>query len=78
MIETKLSITKQCRDLAIGGVIYAEFDTIKQAQNAIKRLNLAERLPLEMKGFEFKCVTYTSIALVGGDIIYINKVTRTK
>jgi hypothetical protein len=41
-------------------------------------MNLAARLPVEMKAWKFKCITYTAIALQGGDIVYINKVTRTK
>ena len=73
-----MSVTKQCRDLAVGDSAYIECDTIKQSHNVTRRMNLGSRLPQDMKGMEFTCVTYTAIALKGGDIIYINKVTRTK
>ena len=73
-----MSVTKQCRDLLVGQSAYIECDTIQQSLNVTKRMNLSSRLPKEMKDFEFKCITYTAIALQGGDIVYINKVTRTK
>ena len=74
----KTSITQKCRDLAVGESTYAEFDTLKQANNATKRLHLAERLPKEMKSFKFECETFTAIARVSEKIIFINKVTRIK
>lgn len=73
-----MSVTKQCRDLLVGDSAYIECDSIEQSHNVTRRMNLASRLPKEMKGSEYKCITYTAIALQGGDIVYINKVTRTK
>jgi hypothetical protein len=73
-----MSVTKQCRDLNVGDSAYIEADTIEQSHNITRRMNLAARLPVEMKAWKFKCITYTAIALQGGDIVYINKVTRTK
>ncbi len=73
-----MSVTKQCRELGVGDSAYIECDTIAQSHNVTKRMNLGSRLPQGMKNWEFKCVTYTAIALQGGDIVYINKVTRTK
>jgi len=73
-----MSVTKQCRDLLVGDSAYIECDSIEKSHNITRRMNLSSRLPKEMKDFEFKCITYTAIALQGGDIVYINKVTRTK
>lgn len=73
-----MSVTKQCRELAVGDSTFIESDSIAQSHNVTKRMNLGSRLPQEMKNWTFKCITYTAIALQGGDIIYINKVTRTK
>lgn len=73
-----MSVTKLCRDLAVGDSTFIECDNIVQSHNVTKRLNLGSRLPREMKDWTFKCITYTAIALQGGDIVYINKVTRTK
>ena len=47
-------------------------------RDVTKRLNVGSRLPQGMKDWKFETTTYTGIALQGGDIIYINKVTRTK
>ncbi len=73
-----MSVTKQCRDLKVGESAYIECDSINQSHNVTRRMNLSERLPKEMKGFQFDCITYTAIALQGGAIVYINKVTRTQ
>lgn len=73
-----MSVTKQCRNLAVNESTYIECDTIAQSHNVTTRMNAGSRLPKDMKDWTFKCVTYTAIALQGGDIVYINKVTRTK
>ena len=72
-----MSVTKQCRNLAVGDSAYVECDTIAQSHNVTSRMNAGSRLPQEMKDWQFKCITYTAIALQGGAIVYINKVTRT-
>ncbi len=73
-----MSVTKQCRDLEVGGVTFIECDSKTQSLNVTKRLNVGSRLPQGMKDWKFETTTYTAIALQGGDIVYINKVTRTK
>ncbi len=73
-----MSVTKQCRDLLVGQSAYIECDSIKASKYVTNRMSDTNRLPGEMKDFKFKCITYTAIALQGGNIVYINKVTRTK
>lgn len=73
-----MSVTKQCRDLKVGESTYVECESINQSHNVTRRMNLGERLPRDMKDMKFNCTTFTAIALQGGDIQYLNKVTRTK
>ena len=73
-----MSATKQCRNLEVGDCAYIECETIAQSHGVTNRMNTIERLPKDMKELRFKCVTYTAVALQGGKIIYINKVTRIK
>lgn len=72
-----MSVTKQCRDLAVGEHTYIECDTLAQAKNVSVRMGTSSRLPGDMKAWSFSCQVLTAVAC-GGEVIRLNKVTRTK
>jgi len=72
-----MSVTKQCRDLAVGEHTYIECDTLEQAKGVTNRMTATSRLPGDMKAWSFSCQVFTAVG-TGSEVVRLNKVTRIK